>query len=56
MEESDALKAAKKILYAKIELSKKLKGEELRNDLNNDPWGLSYKLVMRKFEALQIYQ
>ena len=36
MEESDALKAAKKILKAKIELNKKLKWEELRNYLNKD--------------------
>ena len=50
-EESDALKAAKKILKAKMELSKKLKWEELRNDLNKAPWVLGYKIVMRKFGA-----
>ena len=51
MEESDALKAAKKILKTKKELRKKLKWEKLKNDLNKDSWGLGYKIVMRKFGA-----
>lgn len=49
--EADALKNAKKNLKKIIARNKKLKWEELRNDLNNDPWGLGYKIVMRKIGA-----
>lgn len=41
-------KEAKKILAAEIERSKKEKWEELREDINRNPWGLGYKIVMEK--------
>ena len=41
--ESEALKKAKESA-----IDKKQKREELRNDLNKDPWGLHYKIVLRK--------
>ena len=34
-----------------ISRSKKLKWEELRDGLNNNPWDLGYKLVMKKLET-----
>lgn len=46
--EQEALKAAKKELKREIENSKKKKWEELRQDLNLDPWGLGYKVVLKK--------
>ena len=48
---SDGGLTVQKNLSAKIELSKKLKWEELRNDLNNDPLALGYTIVMKKFGA-----
>lgn len=47
----DEYKAAKKNLKAAIRRSKHQKWEELRQDANNDPWGLGYKIVMRKLGA-----
>lgn len=42
------LKKAKKDLNIVIKNSKTKKWEELRNDLNKNPWGLGYKIVMKK--------
>ena len=39
---------AKKEMKDAITRSNKLKWQELRGDLNNIPWGLRYKLVMKK--------
>lgn len=41
-------KTARKNLKRAIASSKKRKWEELRTDINRDPWGLGYKLVMKK--------
>lgn len=41
-------KEAKKQLKIAINKSKKEKWEELREDINRDPWGLGYKIVMKK--------
>lgn len=49
--EAEEFKRAKKDLKGAILRTKKRKWEELRSDLNNDPWGLGYKLVMRKLGA-----
>lgn len=49
--EAEEYKSAKKNLKCAIRTSKKQKWEELRSDLNNDPWGLGYKIVLRKLGA-----
>lgn len=49
--ESEEFKRARKQLKLAILKSKKTKWEELRSDLNEDPWGLGYKLVMQKLGA-----
>lgn len=41
-------KEAKKQLRNAINKSKKEKWEELREDINRNPWGLGYKIVMKK--------
>lgn len=41
-------KEAQKLLRKAINNSKKDKWEKLRNDINRDPWGLGYKIVMKK--------
>lgn len=41
-------KEAKKALQTAIQNSKKNQWEELRQDINRDPWGLGYKIVMKK--------
>ena len=41
-------KLAKQNLKNAIEHSKAQKFEELRRDINNNPWGLGYKLVTNK--------
>lgn len=46
--ENEDFKTAKRNLKEAIASSKKQKWEELRNEVNNDPWGLGYKIVMRK--------
>ena len=42
---------AKRALGRAIEASKHRCWNRLRDDLNNDPWGLGYKIVMRKHGA-----
>lgn len=49
--EGEELKQAKKVLKLAIIQSKKVKFEELRNDLNCNPWGLGYRIVMQKLGA-----
>lgn len=49
--ESIEFRDAKKELKRAIIRSKKLKWEELRQDVNKDPWGLGYRTVMRKLGA-----
>lgn len=44
-------RTAKLELKKSIKKSKKQKWEELRRDVNMDPWGLGYKVVMRKIGA-----
>lgn len=44
-------KDAKKALQIAIQDSKKNKWEELRDDINRDPFGLGYKIVMKKLGA-----
>ena len=51
MEESDVLKDAKKNPKSENSTEQKLNWAEFRNYLNKDPWGLVYKIVMRKFGA-----
>lgn len=46
--EAEAFKDSRKKLKLAIERSKRQKWEQLRNDLNSDPWGLGYKIVMKK--------
>ncbi|XP_069962615.1 uncharacterized protein [Bactrocera oleae] len=53
MEEHKEYKAAKTELKYKTIKAKKDKWEELRNDINKNPWGLGYKIVMRKLGAKQ---
>ncbi|XP_018792198.1 PREDICTED: uncharacterized protein LOC108970924, partial [Bactrocera latifrons] len=53
MEEYKEYKAAKTELKDAITKTKKDKWEELRNDINQNPWGLGYKIVMKKLEAKQ---
>lgn len=48
---SAELREAKRELKRAIVRSKKLKWEELRQDVNRDPWGLGYRVVMRKLGA-----
>lgn len=49
--EHEAYKRAKKELGRAITRSKKEKWAQLCADVNNDPWGLGYKLVMKKLGA-----
>lgn len=42
---------ARKSLRAAIKMSKINRWKELCNDVNNDPWGLGYKIVMKKIRA-----
>ena len=42
---------ARNMLKRAIRRRKKEKWEELRRDVNRDPWGLGYRLVMRKLGA-----
>lgn len=49
--ERDDYRAARKRLQAKIFNSKRQLWEELREDINRDPWGTGYKLVMGKLSA-----
>ena len=44
-------RTAKKSLGQTIKTSKRRCWDRLRDDLNSDPWGLGYKIVMRKLEA-----
>lgn len=46
--EHESYKEAKKLLQNHINKSKKDKWEELRSDINNNPWGLGYRVVMQK--------
>lgn len=48
VEEHANYKEAKKNIRKAIENSKRAQWEELRNDINRDPWGLGYKVVMKK--------
>ncbi|XP_071054715.1 uncharacterized protein [Onthophagus taurus] len=48
LNDSSELKAAKKELKRAIAKSKHQKWEKFRDDINRDPWGLGYKLVMKK--------
>lgn len=41
-------KEARKTLRNAIQNSKKAQWEELREDINRNPWGLGYKIVMKK--------
>lgn len=50
-EEHSDYKSARKTLRIAIQNSKKAQWEELKNDINRDPWGLGYKLVMKKLGA-----
>lgn len=45
-------KVARRNLKMAILASKKRKWEELRTDINRDPWGLGYKLVMKKLGGI----
>lgn len=49
--EAEEYRNSKRDLKRAILRSKKDKWEELRSELNNDPWGLGYKLVLRKLGA-----
>lgn len=44
-------KAAKHDLRRAIKISKSRCWERLREDLNSDPWGLGYKIILRKLRA-----
>lgn len=44
-------KAARKTLRVTIKKSKNTKWKALCDDVNNDPWGLGYKIVMKKIRA-----
>lgn len=49
--EEDEYKAARKNLKKAITESKRAKWEELRNDLNQNPWGIGYRIVSNKLGA-----
>lgn len=49
--EAEIYRTAKKELKAAIAKSKKKKWEELRQELNINPWGLGYKIALRKLGA-----
>lgn len=49
--EETAYKLKKKALSKEIACSKKNKWEEIRADINTNPWGLGYKIVMKKLGA-----
>lgn len=51
MLEADEYRQSRKSLKRAIMASKKAKWEELRGDLNNNPWGLGYKIVRAKLGA-----
>ncbi|XP_053960468.1 uncharacterized protein LOC128864739 [Anastrepha ludens] len=53
IEEHAEYKEAKRILKTVIQKSKKEKWEELRRDINQNPWGLGYKIVLNKLGARQ---
>ena len=44
--------SAKKLLRRTIKRSKLLRWKTLRTEVNEEPWGLGYKIVMHKFGAL----
>lgn len=44
-------KRAKKNLKDAIRKSKRLKWDQLRNEVNSEPWGLGYKIVLNKLGA-----
>lgn len=46
--EAEEFKTARKYLKIAIIESKRSKWEELRSNVNEDPWGLGYKLVIKK--------
>ena len=46
--QAEEFRQARKNLKSAILRSKKTKWDELRADINNNPWGLGYRLVMRK--------
>lgn len=46
--ERESYKEAQKALRNSINNSKKEKWNQLRDDINRDPWGLGYKIVMKK--------
>ena len=48
LDETVDYRLARRELKDPISRSKKLKWEKLRDDLNNNLWGLGYKLVMKK--------
>lgn len=50
--EIEEYKMARRSLKRAIETSKRRKWEELREEINTDPWGLGYKIVTRKLGAL----
>ncbi|XP_073979889.1 uncharacterized protein [Rhodnius prolixus] len=52
-EKIEEFKQARRALKRAIILSKREKWEELRCQVDQDPWGLGYKLVMRKLGSLQ---
>lgn len=49
--EAEDFKRARRALKRAIIAAKKAKWEELRNELNTNPWGLAYKIVARKLGA-----
>lgn len=51
--EHEEYKMAKSALKRAITISKKEKWEELRRDINENPWGLGYKIVMKKIGMKQ---
>ncbi|XP_044316451.1 uncharacterized protein LOC123037861 [Drosophila rhopaloa] len=49
--QEEEYKKAKKLLNIAIRISKRNKWKSLCNDVNKDPWGLGYKLVMKKLRS-----
>lgn len=49
--EIENYKRARKNLKDAIRKSKRLRWEQLRSEVNSDPWGLGYKIVLRKLGA-----
>lgn len=54
-QEADDYRRSRKALKEAIMASKKLKWEELRSDLNGNPWGLGYRIVTGKLGAGSIF-